>query len=153
MTMRFSVLTQAFYAKNLDYGDSIPVDVVDISAEQARKFLTLVNSGCRIYSESGALTSSQPRPDAYHSWNSESNSWELTDVAAEQQKQDMIENAIAMKAALRSQADSEIVWRQGAVDEGIATAEELSALSAWNKYRVMVMRVDASKPEWPQQPA
>ncbi|WP_438801641.1 tail fiber assembly protein [Citrobacter werkmanii] len=34
----------------------------------------------------------------------------------------------------------------------MATAEEISMLSEWKKYRVKVMRVDASKPVWPKPP-
>ena len=41
---------------------------------------------------------------------------------------------------------------QDAVELGIATAEETAALSEWKKYRVLLMRVDTAKPEWPTQP-
>ncbi|ECA9704885.1 tail fiber assembly protein, partial [Salmonella enterica subsp. enterica serovar Bredeney] len=33
-----------------------------------------------------------------------------------------------------------------------ATDEEKARLLAWKKYRVLVNRVDTSKPEWPEQP-
>ncbi|MEB7707730.1 tail fiber assembly protein [Citrobacter braakii] len=59
------------------------------------------------------------------------------------------------RSALRSNADSEIAWRQDAVDAGIATAEETSALAEWKTYRVLLMRVDTSTaPDitWPVQP-
>ncbi|WP_258329233.1 tail fiber assembly protein [Citrobacter farmeri] len=56
------------------------------------------------------------------------------------------------KAKLRSIADAEISWRQDAVDAGIATKEETAALSEWKKYRVLLMRVDTSKPVWPTPP-
>lgn len=60
------------------------------------------------------------------------------------------------KTSLRTVADSEIVWRQDAVNEGIATEEETAALAAWKKYRVLLMRVDTSTaPDitWPEQPS
>ncbi|WP_167351084.1 tail fiber assembly protein, partial [Buttiauxella gaviniae] len=57
------------------------------------------------------------------------------------------------RALLKARADTEIEWRQDAVDAGIATNEELLSLSEWKKYRVLLMRVDAFKPEWPSQPA
>jgi len=66
-------------------------------------------------------------------------------IAAEQQK-----------TTLRVLADSEITWRQDAVDAGIATAEETAALAEWKKYRVLLMRVDTSGApdiEWPTPPA
>lgn len=42
-------------------------------------------------------------------------------------KELLIRNAEQFKLALRSTADTEIVWRQDAVDAGIATAEEAAA--------------------------
>lgn len=56
------------------------------------------------------------------------------------------------KTNLRIQADSEIDWRQDAVDAGIATGEETAALAEWKKYRVLLMRVDTAKPLWPTPP-
>lgn len=60
------------------------------------------------------------------------------------------------KADLRALSDSEITWRQDAVDAGIATDEETAALAEWKKYRVLLMRVDTSTaPEisWPGTPS
>lgn len=56
------------------------------------------------------------------------------------------------KANLRMRADSEINWRQDAVDAGVATEEETVALSEWKRYRVLLMRVDTEKPVWPTTP-
>lgn len=56
------------------------------------------------------------------------------------------------RQTLKSVADTEISWRQDAVDAGIATEEETAALTEWKKYRVMLMRVDTSKPVWPTPP-
>lgn len=58
----------------------------------------------------------------------------------------------AKKTSLRQISDSEISWRQDAVDAEIATDEEISDLAAWKKYRVLLMRVDTSNPEWPLPP-
>ncbi|EIH0314291.1 tail fiber assembly protein, partial [Escherichia coli] len=58
-------------------------------------------------------------------------------------------------ARLREQADGEISWLQDAVSENMATAEEISALSEWRKYRVLLMRVDINQaPDilWPTKP-
>lgn len=66
-----------------------------------------------------------------------------------------ISDAENMKATFRAKADSEISWRQDAVDAGIATDEETSTLTQWKKYRVL-MRVDTSTApdiEWPTPPA
>ncbi|HEA0721224.1 tail fiber assembly protein [Escherichia coli] len=66
---------------------------------------------------------------------------------------ELIAEADSLKLSLRAKADSEIEWRRYAVDKGIATVEESAALDAWNLYRVQLMRVDTSKPEWPEKPA
>ncbi|RVR94853.1 tail fiber assembly protein [Citrobacter freundii] len=60
--------------------------------------------------------------------------------------------AEAKKTELLSAAAASIAPLQDAVDEGMATAEETAALSEWKKYRVRVMRVDTTKPEWPTPP-
>ncbi|WP_061285261.1 tail fiber assembly protein [Kluyvera cryocrescens] len=80
------------------------------------------------------------------SWVTDTDLQHATDVA----------NAEKQKTQLRALADNEITWRQDAVDEGIAKAEESSALAEWKKYRVLLMRVDTSKaPDivWPISPA
>lgn len=70
-------------------------------------------------------------------------------------EEELIAQAEAVRADLRAKADSEIEWRQDAVDAGIATEEEDTDLAAWKKYRVLLMRVDTSKApavEWPTPP-
>lgn len=59
------------------------------------------------------------------------------------------------KLSLKIAADSEITWRQDAVDADIATDKEASELAEWKKYRVLLMRVDtATAPDinWPFKP-
>lgn len=56
------------------------------------------------------------------------------------------------KKGLAEIASTEIAWRQDAIDAEIATEEETTALAEWKKYRVRLMRIDASKApdiEWP----
>ena len=60
---------------------------------------------------------------------------------------------------LPQHSDIEIAWYasilQDAVDLEIATEEERSLLEAWNKYRVLLNRVDTSTApdiEWPANP-
>lgn len=73
-------------------------------------------------------------------------------VEYQKSQRELIADSEAMKLSLRLKADSEIAWRQDAVDAGIATEEETAALSEWKKYRVLLMRVDTSKPVWPEKP-
>ncbi|EGT3573961.1 TPA: tail fiber assembly protein [Citrobacter amalonaticus] len=65
---------------------------------------------------------------------------------------ELIASAEAKKVVLRANADSEIEWRQDAVDAEIATEEETAVLADWKKYRVLLMRVDTAKPVWPTPP-
>lgn len=62
------------------------------------------------------------------------------------------QESVAKRSHLKTIADSEISWRQDAVDAEIATDDEVAALSSWKKYRVLLMRVDTSNPEWPEMP-
>ncbi|BCU54058.1 tail fiber assembly protein [Enterobacter kobei] len=56
------------------------------------------------------------------------------------------------KLQLRATADQEIEWRQDAVDERIASDDEIADLAAWKKYRVLLMRVDTTSLDWPEPP-
>lgn len=83
----------------------------------------------------------------YDKWNG--STW-VTDTDA---KNDAARDDFEQKKkALRAIADAEMDWLQDAVDAGIATEEETAALTEWKKYRVMLMRVDTSKPDWPTPP-
>ncbi|HDL7611595.1 TPA: tail fiber assembly protein [Yersinia enterocolitica] len=69
--------------------------------------------------------------------------------------EELIVSANAKKNQLKAAADSEIDWRQDAVDGGDAKANEVTELAAWRKYRVFLMRIDTSKApniEWPAAP-
>ncbi|EOW5816359.1 tail fiber assembly protein [Escherichia coli H37] len=79
----------------------------------------------------------------YDTWNG--SAW-VTDA---QKQQVAVEQ---QKTVLRARADNEIAWRQYAVDTGIATDSETNQLAEWEKYRVLLMRVDPAKPEWPPLP-
>ncbi|MBK6259103.1 tail fiber assembly protein [Citrobacter youngae] len=83
----------------------------------------------------------------YDKWNG--STW-VTDTDA---KNDAARNDFEQKKrALRAIADAEMDWLQDAVDAGIATEEETTALTEWKKYRVMLMRVGPEKPDWPIPP-
>lgn len=67
-------------------------------------------------------------------------------------EEDYMAEAEAIRSQLRVTADTEIAWRQDAVDAGIATEQEAAELAEWKKYRVLLMRVDTTKPVWPTVP-
>lgn len=83
----------------------------------------------------------------FDKWNG--SAWVTDEVKLKAEK---IAEAEFRKAQLRAQADSEIAWRQYAVDKGKATAEEAADLINWQDYRLDLMRVDTSKPVWPTPP-
>lgn len=86
---------------------------------------------------------------------SESGMPEWIDIPAATEDE-LLEQASAEKSRLKQNADSEIAWRQDAVDAGIETAEEAASLVEWKKYRVQLMRVDTRKApdiEWPATPS
>ncbi|EAN6634428.1 tail fiber assembly protein [Salmonella enterica] len=64
----------------------------------------------------------------------------------------LIAEAERLKSALMTQANNAIAPLQDAVDLDMATDEETTALSEWKKYRVLLMRVDTTKPVWPTPP-
>lgn len=67
-------------------------------------------------------------------------------IVDEKAKSDaMIKSATEKKSELKSIADSEISWRQDAVDMDVATEKEIADLIEWKKYRIMIMRIDISK--------
>ncbi len=68
-------------------------------------------------------------------------------TADEQQQQ-----AELQKAALLSEAESVIQQLERVVRLNMATDEERSRLETWERYSVLVSRVDTANPEWPQKP-
>ena len=68
-------------------------------------------------------------------------------TADEQQQQ-----AESQKAALLSEAENVIQPLERAVRLSMATDEERARLESWERYSVLVSRVDTANPEWPQKP-
>ena len=70
----------------------------------------------------------------------------------EAEKMAQITQATQQKESLIALAASKIAPLQDAVDLDIATEAEAALLLAWKKCRVLLNRVDTSKPEWPPLP-
>lgn len=88
-------------------------------------------------------------PDgSYEKWDGKK--W-VKDEEAE--KAAKIREAEATKNSLMQAANERILPLQDATDLDIATDEEKEQLIEWKKYRILLMRVNTSSPEWPQQPA
>ena len=128
--MKYCALNNGFYGDNtLD--DKIPGSFVHISNDEGQRILDSQING-RIQPGDDGFPVLVPYP-------------ELT-------KDERQERAEQKRRSLKSVADTEIEWRQYAVERGKATEEEAAALIAWQDYRLDLMRVDTSKPVWPTPP-
>ncbi|WP_336668909.1 tail fiber assembly protein [Enterobacter asburiae] len=56
------------------------------------------------------------------------------------------------KLELLTQANNAIAMLQDAIELDMATEEEAAKLQKWKKFRVLLSRVDVSKPDWPPSP-
>ncbi|HBQ7021808.1 TPA: tail fiber assembly protein [Klebsiella pneumoniae] len=80
----------------------------------------------------------------------------LTDEEQAVVDQQNAESVIAMKQTLMDEASLKISILQDAVDLEMATDDEKTRLAAWEKYRVLLNRVDTSTApdiNWPEMPA
>ncbi len=68
--------------------------------------------------------------------------------------EELVLGSSTKKIQLKADSDSEIDWRQDAVDAEEANKKEISALAAWRKYRIALMRIDVSHMPitWPIKP-
>ncbi|EMU7196037.1 tail fiber assembly protein [Escherichia coli] len=73
-------------------------------------------------------------------------------VKREYTKQELQQQAELQKSALLSEAESVIQPLERAVRLNMATNEERARLESWERYSVLVSRVDTANPEWPQKP-
>ncbi|WP_434172255.1 Prophage tail fiber assembly protein TfaE [Providencia manganoxydans] len=95
------------------------------------------------------LTLLEPKTE-FDKWNGKK--W-VTDTAA--QKAALVADADNEKAQRLDEANNMITYLQDSVDVGIATDDEINALTQWKTYRVYLNRVDTSTApdiEWPEKP-
>ncbi len=65
---------------------------------------------------------------------------------------DVQQQAEIRKARLLADAESVILPLERAVRLNMATDEERSRLESWERYSVLISRVDPANPEWPEMP-
>jgi len=65
---------------------------------------------------------------------------------------DSVNEPELIKQQRLAEASAAIAPLQDAVDLGMATDAEIAMLQAWKTYRVLLNRVDTSKPVWPEVP-
>ncbi|MEB0964256.1 tail fiber assembly protein [Citrobacter sp. C348] len=128
--MKYCALNNGFYGDNTP-DDKIPGSFVHISDDEGQRILDSQING-RIQPDDNGFPVLAPYP-------------ELT-------KDERQERAEQQRQVLKSIADTEISWRQYAVERGKATEEEAAALIVWQDYRLDLMRVDTVKPDWPTPP-
>ena len=128
MKIYTSKLKPGFYVEGIS---NIPDDAYEINAELWSELLQGQSEGKII-----DFTSTPPVLNEYV-----------------QTEEDRIAEVEAIRSQLRVTADAEIAWRQDAVDAGIATEQETAELTEWKKYRVLLMRVDTTAPDWPTPPS
>lgn len=130
MKIFYSAEHNGFFSDAIAYNPT-PVDLVEVSQEMHEEFML---------GRDGKIM--QPGADGLPVWA------DIPPLTAEQQ----LAMAERMKSTLRTIADTEIAWRQYAVDKGKATEGESAALIEWQDYRLDLMRVDTAKPVWPTPP-
>lgn len=128
--MKYCALNNGFYGANTP-DDKIPGSVVHISDDEGQRILDSQING-QIQPDDNGFPVLAPYP-------------QLT-------KDEQQERAEQQRQVLKSIADTEISWRQYAVERGKATEEEAAALIVWQDYRLDLMRVDTAKPDWPTPP-
>ncbi|WP_227104504.1 tail fiber assembly protein [Chromobacterium rhizoryzae] len=93
-----------------------------------------------------------PRPSQAHCWNGAA--WEASPAAEADYQRANVERELDRR---RAAADAAITPLEDAVELGMATADELAALKAWKRCRVLLTRVpqQAGYPmavDWPPAP-
>ena len=131
MMKLYSESTGGFYDAEIN-GDDIPQDAVEITRDA---WMALLNGQA-----AGKIIS----PDG--------NGYPVLTDPPPLTQQEFIAQAELKKRELRIKADSEISWRLYAVERGKATEKETVDLIEWQDYRLDLMRVDTSKPDWPTLP-
>ncbi|HDL7929509.1 tail fiber assembly protein [Yersinia enterocolitica] len=139
MTAKFSPSAKSFYPLNMiddgSYSGNLPNDLIDVTDEE------LANYWKKSPPDGKKLDVIDGRP-----------AWvDLPPPTHEE----LVSYANEKKSQLKATADSEIAWRKYAVDGGYAEGEEATKLAEWQKYSVLLMRINTSKGadiSWPNQP-
>ncbi|EKN6222700.1 tail assembly chaperone [Yersinia enterocolitica] len=139
MKAQFSPLAKNFYPSNMindgSYKSSLPADLIDVTDEDLSTYWKqTAPAGKQLGAVDGRPVWVDLPPPTH---------------------EELVASAIAKKSQLKTLADSEIEWRQDAVDDGSVSEKEIADLAAWRKYRVALMRIDTFNPheiEWPVAP-
>lgn len=153
--VKFSVTTQSFFDDSLTYGDNLPSDAQEITSEKYSELFEAVNTNKHVYLSNGVMVISEARPDKYYTWNSESNSWEMTAAAVTQKASDEVAAAENYRSKLISFAKDTISVWQTELLLGTISDDDKASLTEWMAYIKALQVVDTSDPEsitWPTEP-
>ncbi|HHL0960454.1 TPA: tail fiber assembly protein [Serratia marcescens] len=132
---KFSATTTSFYPVALldmyEQASTLPADLVVVTDEMYTEFTGLAPEG--------KIRGSKGKNPAWV---------DIPPPTPEETRQGWVTN----KARLLDEAEATIRILERAVKLGIATDEEKSRLEAWERYSVLLSRVDVDKPEWPDKP-
>ncbi|MGX4748133.1 tail fiber assembly protein [Morganella morganii] len=125
---------------------------IEVSDEMIEELLIRQQSGETLVSDSkDKLMFVQWTTDKYKTWSAKDTDFIYVENYRELARAD----AEIQKQVLMSEVSDVIAPLQDAVDLGMVTPEEKTALNEWKKYRVMLSRVDTSTaPDiiWPEKP-
>ncbi|EKN5910544.1 TPA: tail fiber assembly protein [Yersinia enterocolitica] len=125
----FSPSTVGFYSDNLindgSYDSSLPSDIIELTLAENEIYRGRNSPLGKVLGAINGRPAWVDLPPPTH--------------------EELIASANAKKNQLKAVADSEIGWRQDAVDGGYAKDNEAAELAAWKKYRVLLMRIDPLK--------
>ncbi|NUF27007.1 tail fiber assembly protein [Gilliamella sp. ESL0254] len=142
----YSHTTQSFYIDEINH--EIPVDSIEITAEQHDELYNAMKKGCVIFND---LTYSDPKPSPFHKWNEKTKKW-FEDV--NKRNQYFCEQNTVTKNTLINEANGKIAVLQDTIDLDMQEANEEEQLKQWKKYRILLMRVDINQSDinWPEKP-
>ncbi|KKZ19040.1 hypothetical protein AAY84_07585 [Serratia marcescens] len=132
---KFSATTTGFYPVALldsyEQAGTLPADLVDVTDETYATFTGRAPEG--------KMRGSKGKNPAWV---------DIPPPTPEETRQGWVTN----KARLLDEAEAVIRMLERAVKYDMATAEEKTRLEAWERYSVLLSRVNVDKPEWPDKP-
>lgn len=128
MKAQFSPSLLSFYPQNMiddESYENLPDDLIEVTDEELSTYWKQSAPAGKQLGTSGRRPSWVNLPPPTH--------------------EELFAIANAKKSQLKAVAESEIDWRQDAVDGGYAEDNEVTELAEWKMYRVLLMRIDTSK--------
>ncbi|ULH12279.1 tail fiber assembly protein [Serratia marcescens] len=134
-TYKFSATTMGFYPVSMldsyEQAGTLPADLVDVTDAD---YITFTGQP-----PAGKMRGSKGKKPAWV---------DIPPPTPEETRQGWVTN----KTRLLEEAEAVIRVLERAVKLDMATTEEKAKLEAWERYSVLLSRVDVDNPEWPDKP-